>query len=94
MYSFIEERKHRNNVMKLCMTRVSQQRWMAVLLANRTSRLASRDLYLCNAIILHSNLALVAKQTSVQFLKRTPTFRRGTHMCVRTVLVRVAVLGV
>lgn len=46
--------------------------WIAVLSANRTSRLVSRGLYLCKAMILHSNLALVDKQTSVQRFKTDP----------------------
>lgn len=80
--------------MKLCMTRVSQQGgWQ---FPQPIGRHAWRHVIFIYVTQLYYTVTelLVPKQTSVQFLKRTPTFRRGTHMCVRTILVRVAVLGV
>lgn len=54
--------------------------WLAVLSANRTPRQASRDLYLCKAI-LHSNLALVVKQTSVRGSKTdSDVSKKGPHV--------------
>lgn len=56
--------------------------WLAALSANGTSRLASRGLYLCNATILHSNLALVLQQTPVQCFKTNcDVSKKDPHVC-------------
>lgn len=56
--------------------------WITVLSANRTPRQESRDLYLCKAMILHSNLALVVKQTSVRCFKTDhDVSKKGPHVC-------------
>lgn len=68
MYNLIKINPKRNNVMKLHDPGFTTG-WIAIFSANRTSRLASRGLYLCNAIILHSNLAPVVKQAPVRCFK-------------------------
>lgn len=56
--------------------------WIAVPSANRTPRLASPGLYLCNAMILRCNLALVVKRTSVQCFKTDPDVsKKDPHVC-------------
>lgn len=67
MYSLIEKRKHRNNVMKLCMTRVSQQGgWQ---FSQPIGRHAWRHVIFIYVTQLYYTVTelLVPKQTSVQF---------------------------
>lgn len=76
------------------MTRVSQQGgWQ---FSQPIGRHAWRHVIFIYVTQLHYTVTqlLWPSRHRCSVLKRTPTFRRGTHMCVHTVLVRVAVLGV